>query len=315
MKIGFIGVGFMGQGMAANLIKAGHEVMVKGNRNRTPIEALVAQGAFEMSPAQMARECSVIHLCLSNSPQVEAVMRGEIIPNAKEGLIVIDTSTANPVSTKALAAELARAGGTLVDAPLGRTPKEAMEGTLDAMVGASDETFAQVLPVIQCWAKNITHTGPVGSGHTMKLLMNFISMGYAALYSEAAVLGAKNGISPQVLRQVIGGSRLNNGFFETFMRYTVDRDAEVHKFTITNAAKDVGYAADMAAQAQVMSVMGSAIRQLFMHGVATGQGDLFVPMLGDVVGRLSGVDMADAVRAGAVREAAREEALRGAAET
>lgn len=303
MKIGFIGVGFMGQGMAANLIKAGHDVMVKGNRNRAPVEALVALGAFEMSPAQMARECAMIHLCLSDSKQVEAVMRGEIIPNAKEGVIVIDTTTANPVSTRTLAAELARAGGVLVDAPLGRTPKEAAEGTLDAMVGATPEVFAQVLPVIEVWAKNITHTGPVGSGHTMKLLMNFISLGYAALYSEAAVLGAKNGISPQVLRDVIGGSRLNNGFFEGFMRYTVDRDAEVHKFTLTNAAKDVGYAADMAASSQVVSVMGAAIRQLYTHGIATGQGDLFVPMLGDIVGRLSGVDMEDAARAGAVREA------------
>ena len=86
----------------------------------------------------------------------------------------------------------------------------------------------------------------------MKLLMNFMAMGYAALYSEATVLGAKVGISPQIVRQVIGSSRLGNGFFDTFMKYTVDRDRNAHLFTITNASKDVRYLANMAADARVL---------------------------------------------------------------
>ncbi len=297
-RIGFIGLGFMGRGMAANLARAGHPMMVKGNRDRAPVEALVAQGAVEaQSPREMAESCDIIHLCLSNSDQVEAVIRGEggILAGARAGLIVIDTTTADPVSTAALAGEMAAAGVTLVDAPLGRTPKEAEAGTLDAMVGCNAETFAKVRPVIEVWAGNITHVGETGAGHRMKLVMNFISMGYAALYAEALTMGVKSGLSPQAIHEVIGGSRLANGFYDTFMRAAVGRDREVHKFTITNAAKDTRYAASMAMAAEMANPMGSAIRDAFAQMEAAGGGGGYVPWLADHVAALNGLDLEGAV--------------------
>ena len=300
--IGLIGLGFMGHGMAANILKAGYALQVKGHRNRAPIDDLVSKGATEAaSPRVLAEACDIIHLCLSNSPQVESVIRGPdgILASGKRGLIVIDATTADPTSTATLAAELQAAGMTMVDAPLGRTPKEAEAGTLDAMVGADPETFAKVLPVIECWAGNINHVGPVGAGHKMKLIMNFISMGYAALFSEAVVLGAKVGLSPQSVNQVIGSSRLSNGFFETFMKYTVGRDREAHKFSIANASKDVRYLAAMAADAGVVNVMGASVKHYFTHVEAIGAGTDYVPMLADHVGRLNGIDMEEAVRKGA----------------
>lgn len=299
--IGFIGVGYMGHGMAKNILKGGYELMVKGHRNRQPVEDLVGRGAREAaSPKEMAEACDIIHICLSNSPQVESVIRGEggILASGKPGLIVIDASTADPTSTVALAEEMAAAGMTLVDAPLGRTPKEAEEGTLDAMVGCSDETFKTVLPVIECWAGTINHVGPVGSAHRMKLIMNFLSMGYAALYSEAVVMAAKVGLSPQTVNQVIGASRLSNGFFETFMRYTVGRDRDAHKFTIANASKDVRYAANMASDAGVVNILGAAIKHYFTHAEAIGKGGDYVPMLSDHVAALNGMDLAAEVEKG-----------------
>lgn len=292
-KVGFIGVGFMGHGMAKNLLQKGHPLWVKGNRNRVPVDDLVGMGATETAtPRDMAGACDIIHLCLSNSPQVEAAFRGPdgILAGARKGLIVIDTTTADPTSTAALAAELAARGGTLVDAPLGRTPKEAEAGTLDAMVGCDDATFAAIKPVLDCWAGNITHVGPTGSGHKMKLLMNFISMGYASLYAEATVLGAAVGIPPAKVRQVIGSSRLSNGFFDTFMTYAVDRQ-EVHKFTISNAAKDLRYVNAMADAAGVVTVMASAAKQYFAHVEASGHGGDYVPKITDHVARLNGMDM------------------------
>ncbi|WP_341213024.1 NAD(P)-dependent oxidoreductase [uncultured Limimaricola sp.] len=297
-KIGFIGLGFMGRGMAANLARAGYPMMVKGNRDRAPVEALVAQGAVEApSPREMAESCEIIHLCLSNSGQVEAVIRGEdgILASGRKGLIVIDTTTADPVSTAALATEMAAAGMTLVDAPLGRTPKEAEEGTLDAMVGCDAETFAKVKPVIEVWAGNITHVGDTGSGHRMKLVMNFISMGYAALYAEALTMGVKSGLSPQAVREVIGGSRLSNGFFDTFMRAAVARERDVHRFTITNAAKDTRYAAAMATEAGMANPLGAAIRNAFAQMEAAGKGGDYVPWLADHVAALNGLDLEAAV--------------------
>ena len=294
MTIGFIGVGFMGHGMASNLIKGGYPMWIKGNRNREPIESLIAKGAQEAAtPREMAQHCDVIHLCLSNSPQVETVIRGDdgILAGARDGLIVIDTTTADPTSTTFLAAELAAKGATLVDAPLGRTPKEAEAGTLDAMVGCDAATFAKIKPVLDCWAGNITHVGDTGSGHKMKLLMNFISMGYAALYAEATVLGASVGLPPAKVRDVIGSSRLSNGFFDTFMTYAVDRDREIHKFTIENASKDLRYVNAMAAEAGVVNIMAGAVKHYFTHVEALGQGGDYVPMLIDHVARMNGMDM------------------------
>lgn len=300
-KIGFIGLGFMGHGMAKNLIHKGYPLWVKGNRNRTPVDSLVNMGATEVaSPRDMAQTCDIIHICLSNSPQVEEVFHGPegLLAGARDGLIVIDATTADPTSTAQLAKDLTAKGGTFVDAPLGRTPKEAEAGTLDAMVGCDDAIFARVLPVIECWAGNITHVGPTGNGHKMKLLMNFVSMGYASLYAEAVVLGAKVGLPPATFRQVIGSSRLSNGFFDTFMAYAVDRNRDIHKFTVDNANKDLRYVNAMAADVDMVNVMSSAAKHYFTHIAANGNGSDYVPWLTDHVGRLNGLDMEQEAKKG-----------------
>ena len=300
--IGFIGLGLMGHGIAKNIRKGGYELWVRGRTNRKPIESLLSLGAKEAaSPKDMAAKCDIIHICLSSSAQVEGVIRGQdgILAGARPGLIVVDTSTADPGSTLNLANELKAKGAHMVDAPLGRTPKEAEEGKLDAMVGCDEALLETVRPVIACWAGTIKRIGPVGSGHKMKLLMNFIGMSYGALYSETVVLGAKIGISPQTIREVIGPSRMGNGFFETFMRYVVDRDRDAHKFAIANAAKDLRYVSNMAAEVQMMSIMASAARHYYAHVEAIGHADDYVPMLSNHVGALNGVNMEEAVRKGA----------------
>ena len=299
--VGFIGVGFMGHGMAKNILQGGYPLWVKGNRNRTPIDSLVGMGATEAkTPREMAENCDVIHICLSNSPQVEAVFHGPdgILAGMRAGLTVIDTTTADPTSTEALAAALAEKGGVMIDAPLGRTPKEAEAGTMDAMVGAPDADFARVLPIIECWAGTINHVGPTGAGHKMKLLMNFTSMGYASLYAEALAVAAKAGISPNTYAKVIGDSRLSNGFFDTFMAYAIGRDAEIHKFSIANATKDLRYFNAMASEAGAVNVMASAAKHYFTHAEAIGKGEDFIITLSDIVGDLNGLNMADEVAKG-----------------
>ncbi|MGB1209552.1 MAG: NAD(P)-dependent oxidoreductase [Paracoccaceae bacterium] len=300
--IGFIGLGYMGHGMARNILAQGYVLHVKGNRNRAPVEDLVGQGAQECAtPREMAQVCDIIHLCLSNSPQVEAVIRGPdgILAGARAGVTVIDCSTSDPTSTMALADDLLAHGMTLVDAPLGRTPKEAEAGTLDTMVGASEADFARLRPVLECWAGNINHVGCVGAGHKMKLVMNFVSMGYAALFSEALVMGVKSGLPPQTIDRVLGSSRLSNGFYETFMKGAVGRDPEVHKFTVANAAKDLDYAAAMAQAAGMANPVGAAFRNTFAQARAAGRSDWYVPMMADHVAELNGLDLAGAVKKGA----------------
>lgn len=299
--IGFIGLGFMGHGMAKNIRAKGYELWVRGRSNRTPVESLLSMGAKEAtSPRQMAEVCDIIHICLSNSPQIEAAMRGPdgILAGARKGLIVIDASTANPASTEALAAELSARGGHFVDAPLGGTPVQAEAGKLSAMVGCEEAIFDRIRPVLDTWAAKSTRIGEVSSGHKMKLLMNFIGLSYGALFSEVVVLGTKVGISPQIIREVISPSRMGNGFFETFMGYVVDRNRDSHKFSIANAAKDLRYLNDMASDADMVNIIAGGAKHYYTHAIANGRGEDYVPMLSDLVGALNGVDMAAEVKKG-----------------
>jgi hypothetical protein len=294
-RIGFIGLGLMGRGMARNIVEKGYPLTVLARSNRAPVEDLLRRGAVETgAPREVAANSTIVFLCVTGSKEVEAIVRGPngLSEGLKSGSIVVDCSTADPNSTLALAAELAPRGVDYVDAPLSRTPKEAWEGTLDTMVGASEATFARLRPVLETWAGRIVHVGGVGDGHRMKLLNNFVSLGYAALYAEALALASKVGISPQRFDSVIRGGRMDCGFYQTFMRWTLERDRDAHKFTIANAAKDLRYLEAMADAAGLVNPMGNATKNAFaLANAAPGGGEDFVPMLATHVGRANGVDL------------------------
>ncbi|MCT4494178.1 NAD(P)-dependent oxidoreductase [Bosea minatitlanensis] len=294
-SIGFIGVGFMGQGMAANLVAKGFPLTVMGHRNRKPVEELVAAGAVEArTPADLARRSSIIFLCVTGSAQVEEVLKGEngIVAGARPGTVVVDCSTSDPTVTVRLAAELEEAGLHLADAPLGGTPAQAALGQLSAMIGASPEVFARIRPACEAWAQKIVHLGPVGDGHKMKLINNFLSMGYAAIYAEALTLGQKIGITPQTFDSVIRGSRMDCGFYQTFMQYVLERDRDAHKFTLVNALKDVRYLEGVANAAGVANPIGNAVKNSYATAVASGRGGDYVPMISDWIAGLNGVSLA-----------------------
>jgi 3-hydroxyisobutyrate dehydrogenase-like beta-hydroxyacid dehydrogenase len=289
--IGFVGTGLMGHGMARNIVEKGYPLTVIAHRKRAAVDDLVARSATEAtSMPDLARASSVIFLCLTGSPEVEAAVAA-LRPGLATGTVIVDCSTADPTMTLRLAADLAQIGVDFIDAPLGRTPKEAMEGKLDCMVGASDAVFARVQPIIATWAGKIVHIGGVGDGHKMKLLNNFLSLGYAALYSEALALSRKVGIPVATFDAVIRGGRMDCGFYQTFMGYALDGNREAHKFTIGNAYKDLRYVEAMANAAIVATPMASAAKNAFAVAMATG-GDGpedYVPHLPDYIARANGV--------------------------
>ena len=293
-QIGFIGLGFMGHGIARNIIDKGYPLTFLGRKNRGPAEDMIARGAIEVSTAaEVAARSTVIFICVTGSRQVEEVIRGAggLKQGLKPGSVVVDCSTSDPVSTMALTAELAALDVTLVDAPLSRTPKEAWEGTLDTMVGASDAMFARLLPVLETWAGRVVHVGGTGDGHRMKLLNNFLSLGYAALYSEALALAGKVGISPARFDSVIRNGRMDCGFYQTFMRWTLEGDRDAHKFSLANAVKDLTYLESMADSVGMANPLGNAAKNSFASAVAAGGAELYVPMLATHVGRINGVDL------------------------
>lgn len=303
--IGFLGLGLMGHGMAKNIVDKGYALTIAAHRNRAPIDDLVSRGAVEVRTArEVAERSSIVFLCVTGSPQVEALVRGPdgLKAGLKPGSVIVDTSTADPTSTVVLAEELAAAGIGFADAPLGGTPVQAAEGMLSAMVGTTPETFARIKPVLETWAgAKITHIGGVGDGHRMKLLNNFLSLGYAAIYAEALTLAQKVGISPERFDSVIRGGRMDNGFYQTFMGYTIEGNREAHKFTLSNAFKDLTYLESMSDAVKLTNPIGNAVKNSFGMAVATGGGgaENYVPHLPEYVGRANGVDMTPAKLKGA----------------
>ena len=290
VAVGFIGVGLMGHGMAKNLVEKGHPLTIIGNRNRAPVEDLVGRGAVEAdSVADLTRRSEVIFLCLPGSPEVEHIV-GEILQAGVSGKIIVDCSTSNPVSTRALAARVAEAGGEMADAPLSRTPKEAWEGALDVMAGADEALFSRIEPLLSCFATKVLRVGELGAGHTMKLLNNFLSLGYGALYAETLAIGARNGIDAATVRDVISGGRMDCGFFQTFMRYVADGDKNAHRFALRNAHKDMRYVASLANESGIASHLSSAVKNGYATAEALGHGDDYLPEIAAIIGRLNGVE-------------------------
>ena len=258
-QIGFIGVGLMGHGMAKNIVEKGWPLTVLAHRKREAIDDLKSRGAREAAtPRAVADESDVVVLCVTGSPQVEAIVQGRTDSPQRESLC--SSSTARPRSRPRRDASprpSRRSGVTLIDAPLSRTPKDAWEGTLDVMVGGDTASVARARPILEAFAGRIVETGPVGTGHTMKLLNNFLSMGYAAIYSEALMVGAKAGLSPAVFDAVIRNGRMDCPFYRTFFQYVIERDRNAHRFTLANALKDVSYLAGFAQALGVANPVGA----------------------------------------------------------
>lgn len=174
-KIGMVGIGMMGHGIATNVRKAGYPLGVLEHPGNQPLDSLLAQGAVAYGSArELAADSEVVILCVTGSPQVEAVLcqPDGVLEGLRQGCVIIDCSTAIPSSTLRIAGQVAERGGRFLDAPMTRTPKEAAEGRLNLLVGGDRALFDEMLPLLQSFAENITHTGPVGSGHRMKLLHN-----------------------------------------------------------------------------------------------------------------------------------------------
>ena len=291
-RIGFVGAGLMGQGMAGCILKAGYPLTVVAHRNRAPVEALVADGAEEAADiAALARASDVVHICAPGSPQVEAVV-DVLAREMAEGGVVVDCSTSDPVSSQALAARLAERGIGWADAPLGGTPVQAAAGELTAMVGAEPAVFARIEPILRCWAKAAERVGGPADGHRAKLLMNFLAMGYGALYAEAVALAERTGLGTATFDRIIRGSRMDCGFYQTFMAYAVEGNRDAHKFTLTNAFKDMTYLASLANGAGIANPMGAAVRNSYALAVnAGGDGpEDYVPHLTDFIARANGVE-------------------------
>jgi 3-hydroxyisobutyrate dehydrogenase-like beta-hydroxyacid dehydrogenase len=292
-RVGFIGLGLMGHGMAKNLVKNGFPLTVRVHRNRKPAEDILAAGAKEVKTnGEVASASDVVILCVTGSPQIEEIVYGQdgILSVAREGLVVIDTSTAEPASTARIRDDLAKKGTKYVDAPLARTPKEAEEGKLNTMVGADDATFAQVKPVLSAYCENVIHAGGPGHGHMLKLVNNFIAQAIATATAEACAACAKSGVSIRKLHEVVSAGGVNSGIFQMMVGRMLDGgDLTGLKFTLSNAMKDLRYYTHFVESLPTSAIVGEAVHQSLVNANLMGFGDKYVASLIEAQEKLAGV--------------------------
>jgi 3-hydroxyisobutyrate dehydrogenase-like beta-hydroxyacid dehydrogenase len=291
-RIGFIGIGLMGHGIAKNLVTKGFPLTVRVNRNRKPLEDLLAAGAKEVKTnADVARNADIVFLCVTGAPQVEEIVNGKdgIASVARKGLVVIDTSTSEPATTAVMREALAASGTRFVDAPLARTPVEAELGKLNIMVGADDATFAELKPVFAAFCENIIHAGPAGHGIVLKLINNFLAMSIANACAEACAAAAKSGLSIRKLHDVVSAGAVNSGIFQMIVGKMLDGDLTGLKFTLVNAMKDLRYYTHMAESLPVSAIMGEAVHQSLVNANLLGFGDKYIASLLEAQEKLNGV--------------------------
>ena len=281
-RIGFVGLGMMGHGMARHLLLKGFPLAFTVHRSRARIGDLVAAGAAEAKThRELAARADFVILCVTGSPQVEETLLGEsgILAGAAPGLVVIDTSTAEPASTARLRKACATRGVVFVDAPLARTPKEAEEGRLNSMVGADEATFARVKPVLGAFCENVYHVGPPGAGHTLKLINNFLALTQVAAIAEAFAVASRAGVPAQKLFEVVSGGGVNSGIFQMMAGGAVAGDFERMKFSIANACKDLGYYSRLAESLPVKGAVSGAVINAFNQALGLGLGERMVPSM------------------------------------
>ena len=294
-RIGFVGVGLMGHGIAKNLVTKGYPLALRLHRNRAVAADLLAAGATEaQSHADLARDADIVILCVTGAPEVEEVILGPngIAGGARQGLIVVDTSTSEPATTTRMRKVLADDGVRFVDAPLARTPVEAEQGRLNIMVGADDATFEELKPVLGAFCENIVHAGPAGHGIILKLLNNFIAQAICTATAEACAAAAKSGLSIAKLHQVVSAGAVNSGLFQMLVGRMLDHgDLTCLKFTLVNAAKDLRYYTHFTESMMLPSIVGEAVHQSLVTANALGFGDKYVASLIEAQEKLAGVNI------------------------
>ncbi|MEY2689799.1 MAG: hypothetical protein RL375_3998 [Pseudomonadota bacterium] len=285
-NVGMAGIGLMGHGIASNIIRHGHRLCMLAHEGNQPLDTLVAAGASVVhSAAELAARSDIVILVLTGSPQVEAVLTGPggVLDGLKPGSVVIDCSTAIPSSTLRMARAVQAAGSRFLDTPMTRTPKEAAEGRLNLLVGGDAALLEECRPLLQCFAENIFHAGPVGAGHSMKLLHNYVSLGMVSLLCEAAACASQHGVAPEVFVDVLAKGGGGGIALERMKPWLLDKDSTGLRFSIANACKDLDYYNTMASDGGAARDIAAAVFTTLQGALHRAEPGAFMPVLADML--------------------------------
>ena len=227
LRIGYIGAGLMGHGAAKHILLKGFPLCVLAHRNRAPIEDLLARGATEARDVQeLVARSDVVFLCLPSAKQVDEIVLGPggMLAALRPGMIVVDKTTSDPALTRRLGVLLSERGASIIDAPIGRTPKEAEEGQLSTLLGGDPAVIARVRPIVEAYADTIIEAGPLGAALTVKIVNNFISFSNAVVISECFATAAKLGVDFQALCAMIEAGGSNSVMFQWIKPWILEGD-------------------------------------------------------------------------------------------
>ena len=292
--VGFIGLGVMGKPMAKHVQAKGYPLVVV-SRSRPPVDELVALGARAgASPADVARSSTIVITMLPDTPDVERVLEGPdgVIEGLQRGAIVIDMSSISPVATRRLAAKVAAAGGTMLDAPVSGGEIGAINAQLSIMVGGDAAAFAKARPVLACMGhpERIVHIGAEpGSGQICKVCNQMAIGGALAGVSEAMALARKAGVDPALVRQALLGGFASSRVLEVHGERMLKKNY-VPGFRTKLYQKDLRIANETAASLAVAVPATALVSQLINALVASGGADLDYSAMGTVLFDLAGLE-------------------------
>lgn len=276
MKIGFIGLGAMGRPMAKNVLKKSGYSVVVNDINEEAVEELVRLGAEKANtPAAVAKACDIIIIMVPNSPHVETVVLGEngLIHSLSEGKIVIDMSTIDPAVTRFVAEKVERTGAKMIDAPVGKTTDHAKEGTLSIMVGGDEEVYEKCKPILSCMGTELIYCGPIGSGHTMKIINNLLTGIIVTANAEVLSLGVKSGLKLDTMLKVLRSTAANNGHLNITFPTKAFKGDFSPGFATRLAFKDMNLALSLSSQMNFPLHLGAACTQVFNMARSLGFDD------------------------------------------
>ncbi len=268
MRICMIGVGLMGHGIAKNIIKTDlYTLSFLKHAGNQPVDDLTAAGAVQAEKLGIiCSEADVILLCVTGADEVETVLFSDdgVFTHANSGQTVLDCSTSLPDKSRAFAKKLAEKDIRYVDAAMTRTPKEAEKGKLNLILGGDKVDIDRVMGLLRCFADTITIAGPIGAGHSLKLIHNYVSLGYAAILAEAAAAAQVEKIDTNILLDVLEAGGGKSVVLDRFRPYLCSGDISSLRFSLANAAKDIDYFT----KANQPSNVACALQTLFQETAA-----------------------------------------------
>ena len=277
MKIGFIGLGTMGGGMAANVLKAGYELSVHDIRREAATPLLENGASWADTPAELAAECDVVLTSLPGPREVEAVALGDggVLEGIRAGGVYIDMSTSSPTLIRSIAERFADKGAAVLDAPVSGGPVGARTGRLAVMVGGDRAVYERVKPALDAIGDKVGYIGGVGSGSIAKLMHNCIGYGLQTIVAECLTLGVKAGVDAAPLFEAICNGSVGRGstFANTYPNTYLAGNFDPPSFALRLAHKDVGLALDLAREYGVPMSVGSIAYQEMTAALNRGWAD------------------------------------------